>query len=126
MKDYYKIKKVSNSSLSWFQNSPKYFKLMFDNGGQIAKATKRIASNELRAVADAKLLIAAQSAKKGGVFSFNDVAKFDHSILKPVVPVPVGTNIQKSHAEENADRIRKDVGEKEDDEEEDDEDPDHW
>lgn len=30
MKDYYKIKKVSNSSLSWFQNSPKYFKLMLD------------------------------------------------------------------------------------------------
>lgn len=30
MKDYYKVKKVSNSSLSWFQNSPKYFKLMLD------------------------------------------------------------------------------------------------
>jgi len=30
MKDYYKEKKVSNSSLSWFQVSPKYFKLMLD------------------------------------------------------------------------------------------------
>ena len=30
MKEYYKVKRVSNSSLSWFQNSPKYFKLMFD------------------------------------------------------------------------------------------------
>lgn len=30
MKEYYKIKKVSNSSLSWFQISPKYFKLMLD------------------------------------------------------------------------------------------------
>lgn len=30
MKDYYKIKKVSNSSLSWFQKSPKYFKLKLD------------------------------------------------------------------------------------------------
>jgi hypothetical protein len=30
MKEYYKVKRVSNSSLSWFQTSPKYFKLMFD------------------------------------------------------------------------------------------------
>ena len=30
MKEYYKVKKVSNSSLSWFQTSPKYFKLMLD------------------------------------------------------------------------------------------------
>lgn len=30
MKDYYSVKRVSNSSLSWFQTSPKYFKLMFD------------------------------------------------------------------------------------------------
>lgn len=30
MKDYYSIKRVSNSSLSWFQQSPKYFKLMLD------------------------------------------------------------------------------------------------
>lgn len=30
MKEYYDIKRVSNSSLSWFQISPKYFKLMFD------------------------------------------------------------------------------------------------
>ena len=30
MKEYYKVKKVSNSSLSWFQQSPKYFKLMLD------------------------------------------------------------------------------------------------
>lgn len=30
MKDYYKIKRVSNSSLSWLQVSPKYFKMMLD------------------------------------------------------------------------------------------------
>lgn len=30
MKEYYNIKRVSNSSLSWFQVSPKYFKLMID------------------------------------------------------------------------------------------------
>jgi len=30
MKDYYTIKRVSNSSLSWFQVSPKYFKMMLD------------------------------------------------------------------------------------------------
>jgi len=30
MKDYYKIKKVSNSSLSWLQQSAKYFKLKFN------------------------------------------------------------------------------------------------
>ena len=30
MKDYYKEKRVSNTSLSWFQQSPKYFKLMLD------------------------------------------------------------------------------------------------
>lgn len=30
MKDYYTIKKVSNSSLSWFQVSPKYFRMMLD------------------------------------------------------------------------------------------------
>jgi len=31
MKDYYKDKRISNSSLSWFQTSPRYFKDMFDN-----------------------------------------------------------------------------------------------
>src|SRR4030042_1107675 len=30
MKEYYKVKRVSNTSLSWFQKSPKYFKLMLD------------------------------------------------------------------------------------------------
>lgn len=30
MKDYYNIKAVSNSSLSWFQKSPKFFKMMLD------------------------------------------------------------------------------------------------
>ena len=29
-KDYYDEKRVSNSSLSWFQRSPKYFKMMLD------------------------------------------------------------------------------------------------
>lgn len=30
MKDYYSVKRVSNSSLSWFLKSPKYFKMMLD------------------------------------------------------------------------------------------------
>lgn len=30
MKDYYNIKRISNSSINWFQVSPKFFKLMFD------------------------------------------------------------------------------------------------
>lgn len=30
MKEYYNVKKVSNSSLSWFQISPKYFRMMLD------------------------------------------------------------------------------------------------
>ena len=38
MKDYYKEKRVSNSSLTWFQHSPKYFKLMLD--GDIKEAGK--------------------------------------------------------------------------------------
>jgi len=39
MKDYYDVKAVSNSSLSWLQNgSPKYFKMKFD--GQIEEPTK--------------------------------------------------------------------------------------
>jgi hypothetical protein len=38
MKEYYKVKKVSNSSLSWFQQSPKYFKLMLDK--EIEEETK--------------------------------------------------------------------------------------
>jgi len=38
MKEYYKVKKVSNSSLSWFQKSPKFFKLMFDK--EIKEDTK--------------------------------------------------------------------------------------
>lgn len=38
MKEYYEIKKVSNSSLSWFQKSPKYFKAMLD--GEITEPSK--------------------------------------------------------------------------------------
>lgn len=38
MKDYYDIKRVSNSSLSWFQKSPKYFKQMLDK--EIDEGTK--------------------------------------------------------------------------------------
>lgn len=38
MKDYYEVKKVSNSSLSWFQTSPKYFKGMLD--GEITEPSK--------------------------------------------------------------------------------------
>jgi len=38
MKEYYNIKKISNSSLSWFQHSPKYFKLMLDK--ELVEETK--------------------------------------------------------------------------------------
>lgn len=38
MKEYYGVKKVSNSSLSWFQKSPKYFKAMLD--GEITEPSK--------------------------------------------------------------------------------------
>ena len=38
MKEYYQVKKISNSSLSWFQKSPKYFKAMLD--GEITEPTK--------------------------------------------------------------------------------------
>ena len=38
MKDYYTEKRVSNSSLTWFQHSPKYFKLMLD--GEIKEPSK--------------------------------------------------------------------------------------
>ena len=37
-KGYYDELKVSNSSLSWFQQSPKYFKLMLD--GDIKQESK--------------------------------------------------------------------------------------
>jgi hypothetical protein len=37
MKDYYKEKCVSNSSLSWFQNSPLFFRMMLD--GEINQST---------------------------------------------------------------------------------------